>query len=94
MADFLRSHECTRLCRRLGLSQPTEQSVPSRRFCVICEDQPREVRFRCGHACTCAACADLVRAHDNLCPTCRAELGAAPFTLLSGRDAMQTYVRG
>ena len=67
------------------------ESVPSRRICVICEDQPREVRFNCGHACCCGTCAALVRAKDNLCPTCRTPLGSRPFASV-GRDAT-TYVR-
>ena len=92
MLDFLSSHECNRLCRCLGLSPPTDERVPARRICVICEDAPREVRFRCGHACTCADCADLVRAKDNLCPTCRAPLGQEAFKPIGVE--MTTYVRG
>jgi len=91
MSDFLRSHECNALCRRLGLSQPTAADVPARRVCVICEDQPREVRFACGHACTCTSCAVLVRNRDNLCPTCRAPLGDLPFKPVG--PSMTTFVR-
>ena len=91
MLDFCRSHECNALCRRLGLSQPTAEDVPARRICVICEDMPREVRFVCGHACTCASCADLVRAKDNLCPTCRAPLGQQPFRRVGA--VTTTFVR-
>ena len=91
MADFLRSHECNALCRALALTPPTVESVPSRRICVICEDQPREVRFPCGHACTCDSCAHLVRAKDNLCPTCRAPLGDEPFEPVGMETT--TYVR-
>ena len=92
MTDFLASHECNALCRALKLTQPTFDSVPSRRICVICEDQPREVRFGCGHACTCTSCAELIRAKDNLCPTCRAPLGDAAFKPV-GKE-LTTYVRG
>ena len=70
----------------------SSESVPSRRICVICEDQPREVRFPCGHACTCDSCAHLVRAKDNLCPTCRAPLGDEPFEPVGVETT--TYVRG
>ena len=91
MADFLRTHECNRLCRALGLKQPTVESVPSRRFCIICEDSVRQVRFICGHACCCTSCADLVRARDNLCPTCRAPLGSEPFQTLG--EEQTTFVR-
>jgi hypothetical protein len=91
MADFLRSHECNALCRRLHLPPATVESVPSRRICVICEDLPREVRFPCGHACACRSCADLVRRMDNLCPTCRKPLGSEPFAPV-GSDST-TYVR-
>ena len=91
MTDFLASHECNSLCRRLGLTPPTDESVPSRKYCVICEDQPRQVRFRCGHACRGRTCGDLVRGLDNLCPTCRAPLGDGPFKSVG--NTMTTYVR-
>jgi len=59
------------------------------RYCIICESQPREVRFGCGHACYChdcwarACCYDRDRGREQTaCPTCGvpvarlAELGA------------------
>ena len=52
----------------------------------------REVRFRCGHACACESCAQLVRRRDNLCPTCRLPLGDEPFEMLTDGVAT-TYVR-
>jgi hypothetical protein len=62
------------------------------RLCLICDDSPREVRFLCGHATACVACAELIRRKDNLCPTCRSPLGAEPFRLI-GNAATTTYVR-
>jgi len=41
------------------------------RCCVICDDAPREVRFRCGHACCCTECAGLVERSGRQCPICR-----------------------
>ena len=48
-------------------------------MCMICEAAPREVRFRCGHAVCCGDCVARVQAHANLCPQCRAPLGADPI---------------
>ena len=52
---------------------------PEVRMCSVCEAAPREVRFRCGHACCCRGCVALVQAHADLCPQCRAPLGADPI---------------
>ena len=52
---------------------------PEVRMCIVCEAAPREVRFRCGHACCCRGCVARVQAHDDQCPQCRAPLGADPI---------------
>lgn len=109
MADFLGTHECNSLCAALRLPPPSAglgllakschrtsrvgNGDFDQRFCVICEDVPRQVRFPCGHACACEACAELIRVRDNLCPACRAPLGGAPFARVTDAIA-ETYVRG
>ena len=55
-----------------GAAAPVPVSDELLRGCVICDDAPREVRFRCGHACCCEACAALVEAAGRECPICRA----------------------
>ena len=72
---------------------PPPQHGRHQRLCIICEDQPRQVRFLCGHSCACATCADLVRRNDNLCPTCRTPLGLAPFEPIASEGSTTTYVR-
>jgi hypothetical protein len=61
--DFFRTHVCNGLCRALGLPPTDPASVGDgaddqrERLCVICEDELRQVRFGCGHACACVNCA-------------------------------------
>ena len=51
---------------------PAEATPFEERACVVCDDAPREVRFRCGHACCCAFCASLIGERNGGCPICRA----------------------
>ena len=57
------------------------------RCCVVCDDAPREVRFRCGHACCCAECAKLVEHSGSQCPICRGRTHPLCATGAHLRDA-------
>ena len=56
----------------------TTASEDSERLCMICEVNAREVRFECGHACTCRQCLPLVL-KSGMCPSCRTPFGAQPI---------------
>ena len=57
------------------------------RACIVCDDAPREVRFRCGHACCCTHCAVLVADAGSGCPICRGQT----HPLLSSRGSSATF---
>lgn len=38
-------------------------------MCAVCMDTERQVRFKCGHVCTCVACAKKLL--PKQCPVCR-----------------------
>ena len=78
------------------LSIPGEDPLEYTRVCVICMSSPRAVRFGCGHAACCAACAEQLRersADESRCPTCR-----EPITVVTDEGAHiaseQTYEEG
>ena len=55
---------------------------------MICEEEPRQVRFVCGHACVCLGCAHKLRAsHLNACPMCETPIGDAPFQPVGHRKS-------
>ena len=74
-----------------GRPEAAREQHEQRGLCLICEDQPRQVRFVCGHANCCESCARLVKLRDNLCPTCRSPLGDAPGVPIGG--VATTYVK-
>ena len=39
--------------------------------CVCCMDEPRSVRFECGHCVCCKTCADHLVQQRSCCPACR-----------------------
>eukprot|EP00298_Acanthocystis_sp_HF-20_P008912 c17983_g1_i1.p1 GENE.c17983_g1_i1~~c17983_g1_i1.p1 ORF type:complete len:292 (+),score=86.11 c17983_g1_i1:88-963(+) len=39
--------------------------------CVICQENPVEVRFPCGHAFSCTRCSKMLLERSQPCPTCR-----------------------
>ncbi|EOD20710.1 hypothetical protein EMIHUDRAFT_241925, partial [Emiliania huxleyi CCMP1516] len=48
-----------------------ETAGAEERQCDLCYDAPRSVRFACGHALYCEACAPRVLERDTNCPACR-----------------------
>jgi len=48
-----------------------EKAGVEERLCDLCWDAPRSVRFACGHALYCEACAPRVLERDSNCPACR-----------------------
>ena len=50
---------------------PSATTTPdTSRVCIICEEQPREMRFECGHAICCSICVAQVVHTLKRCPTC------------------------
>ena len=62
-----------------GVVSSAAEVAEQPRLCIICESEPREVRFRCGHAVCCHGCVPRVQRCDNLCPQCREPLGDNPI---------------
>ena len=71
-----------------AVADPVEDGAADElRACVICDDAPREVRFRCGHACCCVFCAELVQNTGDRCPICRSTAHPLIETGAQLRDA-------
>ena len=65
--------------QRLEEQQPEEKKV-----CIICLDEPRTVRFDCGHLLCCFNCSDELQKRGQPCPTCRAAPGVGLFQPIEG----------
>lgn len=69
-----------RVADRVGLRPglAIEASGATARECVVCMVEPRAVRFGCGHACCCSACAAQLQSREaqgeRRCPTCRSAI--------------------
>eukprot|EP00900_Chrysochromulina_parva_P015167 jgi/Chrpa1/23651/Chrysochromulina_OHIO_Genome00013361-RA len=70
-----------------GAGSASTVAADELRCCVVCDDAPREVRFRCGHACCCAECAKLVEHSGSQCPICRGRTHPLCATGVHLRDA-------
>ena len=73
--------EALRLLAALGTAADAAQETvqpDSTRLCLVCEENPREVRFACGHSCCCRHCLPLML-KDGKCATCREPFGTAPL---------------
>merc|ERR1712086_491625 len=73
---FFETHTCTALCGILGLKDRAPKE------CMVCHDAPRSVRFDCGHAVCCQACATKLEqaaerraltGNGGYCPLCRSQ---------------------
>ena len=60
----------------IARDEPAEDATM--RKCMICDDQPRELRFVCGHAICCRDCLPMVL-RQGKCPTCRTAFEEAPI---------------
>jgi len=49
------------------------------RVCIICEEEPREMRFECGHAICCSICVAQVVHTLKRCPTCNFVFSNSPI---------------
>ena len=55
------------------------------RECIICLENPRHVRFGCGHSCLCRECLETFMQQPRpACPTCRQPVSASDSALLLG----------
>ena len=55
------------------------------RECIICLENPRHVRFGCGHSCLCRECLEAFMQQPRpACPTCRQPVSASDSALLVG----------
>ena len=59
------------------------------RLCIICDTEPRSVRFRCGHAVCCLGCVPRVQGYGNTCPQCRTPLGTNPVAEVGAHVQLQ-----
>lgn len=55
--------------------------------CLICVENPRSIRFGCGHSCTCEICAKIIIESTNSCPICKQKINTSEPT-----DNIFTYM--
>jgi hypothetical protein len=42
--------------------------------CIVCCENPRNMRFNCGHSSTCEECTKIIMANTNRCPICKQQI--------------------
>ncbi|KNC86490.1 hypothetical protein SARC_01361 [Sphaeroforma arctica JP610] len=63
---------------RIALAEMNENldwKLEASHTCVICMEDPRAMRFDCGHLIACRGCTDLLVDKGHPCPMCRSSIG-------------------